>query len=263
MQPPMSPPASADDLLSRCHAIAGLTLGELAYMAHIAIPENLQRHKGWPGMLIEKWLGANAGSKPQQDFPELGIELKTIPIDRQFAPLETTYVCFAPLLMAPGVTWETSNVRNKLQQVLWLPVEGERTIPANCLKLEKPNTSVIFDYFGDRLVDDFGARKVTLRNLSKTAGEHDDTSDPEWKGPLTPVQINLPADMYVTAESYGTYYTPTFTSTEIVADTATPPTDTPTLVAPPTDTLTMNSAPVDTHGAPSDEPDSTDETSAE
>lgn len=129
MQPPMSPPASADDLLSRCHAIAGLTLGELADMAHIAIPENLQRHKGWPGMLIEKWLGASAGSKPQQDFPELGIELKTIPIDRQFAPLETTYVCFAPLLMAPGVTWETSNVRNKLQQVLWLPVEGERAIP--------------------------------------------------------------------------------------------------------------------------------------
>jgi DNA mismatch repair protein MutH len=98
-------------------------------MANVAIPANLQRHKGWPGMLIEKWLGACAGSKPQQDFPELGIELKTIPIDGQFAPLETTYVCFAPLLMPPGITWKTSNVRNKLQQVLWLPVEGDRQIP--------------------------------------------------------------------------------------------------------------------------------------
>ncbi len=120
MQPPSTPPHSPDDLLARCHAIAGLTLGELAEMANVAIPANLQRHKGWPGMLIEKWLGASAGSKPQQDFPELGIELKTIPIDGQFAPLETTYVCFAPLLMPPGITWETSNVRNKLQQVLWL-----------------------------------------------------------------------------------------------------------------------------------------------
>lgn len=129
MQPPVSPPTSPDDLLARCHAIAGLTLGELADMANVAIPANLQRHKGWPGMLIEKWLGASAGSKPQQDFPELGIELKTIPIDGQFAPLETTYVCFAPLLMTPGITWETSNVRNKLQQVLWLPVEGARHIP--------------------------------------------------------------------------------------------------------------------------------------
>ena len=129
MQPPSTPPHSPDDLLARCHAIAGLTLGELAEMANVAIPANLQRHKGWPGMLIEKWLGASAGSKPQQDFPELGIELKTIPIDGQFAPLETTYVCFAPLLMPPGITWETSNVRNKLQQVLWLPVEGDRQIP--------------------------------------------------------------------------------------------------------------------------------------
>lgn len=129
MQPPASPPSSPDSLIARCHAIAGLTLGELAEMANVAIPANLQRHKGWPGMLIEKWLGASAGSKPQQDFPELGIELKTIPIDANFSPLETTYVCFAPLLMTPGITWETSNVRNKLQQVLWLPIEGDRAIP--------------------------------------------------------------------------------------------------------------------------------------
>ncbi|HBA58676.1 MAG TPA: DNA mismatch repair endonuclease MutH, partial [Alteromonas macleodii] len=55
MQPPASPPSSPDSLLARCHAIAGLTLGELADMANVAIPTNLQRHKGWPGMLIEKW----------------------------------------------------------------------------------------------------------------------------------------------------------------------------------------------------------------
>lgn len=31
-----------------------------------------------------------------------------------------------------GITWQTSNVRNKLQCVLWIPVEGERDIaPAN------------------------------------------------------------------------------------------------------------------------------------
>jgi DNA mismatch repair protein MutH len=129
MQPPSTPPASAEALLERCNNLGGLTLGELAEMANVAIPANLQRHKGWPGMLIERWLGASAGSKPQQDFPELGIELKTIPIDEYFRPLETTYVCYAPLLMAPGVTWETSNVRNKLQQVLWLPIEGDRRIP--------------------------------------------------------------------------------------------------------------------------------------
>ncbi len=32
-------------------------------------------------MLLEVYLGAMAGSKPEQDFAEIGIELKTIPID--------------------------------------------------------------------------------------------------------------------------------------------------------------------------------------
>lgn len=98
-------------------------------MAGVQIPRDLSRHKGWPGMLIELWLGATAGSKPQQDFPDLGVELKTIPIDAAWQPLETTYVCYAPLMGQPGVTWETSSVRNKLQQVLWLPLEGDRRIP--------------------------------------------------------------------------------------------------------------------------------------
>ncbi|QJR80402.1 DNA mismatch repair endonuclease MutH [Alteromonas pelagimontana] len=129
MKVPASPPINTDDLLARSHAIAGLSLGELAKMANINIPANLQRHKGWPGQLLELWLGASAGSKPQQDFPELAIELKTVPIDACGKPLETTYVCYAPLLMSPGITWETSSVRNKLQQVLWVPLEGDRRIP--------------------------------------------------------------------------------------------------------------------------------------
>lgn len=76
LQPPQTAPKNQAELLARSQRIAGLSLGDLAQMAQLAIPANLQRHKGWPGMLIEKWLGATAGSKPQQDFPELGIELK-------------------------------------------------------------------------------------------------------------------------------------------------------------------------------------------
>lgn len=127
--PPTTPPQSEHELIQRCANIAGLTFKELAMLAGVAMPENLQRHKGWPGQLVELWLGANAGSKPQQDFPHLGIELKTIPIDSHFNPLETTYVCFAHTPMPAGVTWQTSSVRNKLARVLWLPIEGDRNIP--------------------------------------------------------------------------------------------------------------------------------------
>ena len=89
---------------------------------------DLKRDKGWIGILLEIWLGASAGSKPEQDFAALGVELKTIPIDRQGRPLETTFVCVAPLTGNSGVTWESSHVRHKLQRVLWIPVEGEREI---------------------------------------------------------------------------------------------------------------------------------------
>lgn len=123
------PPENEQQLLARAQALAGFNLGELAARAQVSIPKDLKRDKGWVGMLLELYLGAMAGSKPEQDFPELGIELKTIPVDAAGNPLETTFVCVAPLTGNSGVTWESSHVRHKLSRVLWIPVEGERQIP--------------------------------------------------------------------------------------------------------------------------------------
>ncbi|MCW0353429.1 DNA mismatch repair endonuclease MutH [Pantoea ananatis] len=123
------PPEDESTLLSRALSLAGLTLQTLAGQAGIPIPANLKRDKGWVGMLLEWHLGASAGSKAEQDFAHLGIELKTIPVDRYGKPLETTFVCVAPLTGNSGVTWQNSHVRHKLARVLWMPVEGERDIP--------------------------------------------------------------------------------------------------------------------------------------
>ncbi len=38
-------------------------------------------------------------------FAGLGVELKTIPVDSLGRPLETTFVCVAPLTGNSGVTW--------------------------------------------------------------------------------------------------------------------------------------------------------------
>ena len=127
--PLLSPPQSQEQLLAQAQQLAGYSLGELAQLAGIPIPLDLKRDKGWIGILLEIWLGASAGSKPEQDFAALGVELKTIPIDSSGRPLETTFVCVAPLTGNSGVTWESSHVRHKLKRVLWVPVEGERTIP--------------------------------------------------------------------------------------------------------------------------------------
>ncbi|ANS84544.1 DNA mismatch repair protein MutH [Vibrio scophthalmi] len=122
-------PQSEQELLARARDIAGITFAELANEAKIKIPADLRRDKGWVGQLLEWHLGATAGSKPQQDFEQLGIELKTIPIGYHGKPLETTFVCVAPLTGVHGLTWQQSHVRNKLSRVLWVPVEGEREIP--------------------------------------------------------------------------------------------------------------------------------------
>src|SRR5690606_39947645 len=88
---------------------------DVATVLGMAVPENLRRNKGWVGQLLEAALGASAGSQALQDFPELGVELKTIPLDANGKPLETTFVCTTPLLDVHQLTWETSTVRNKLQ----------------------------------------------------------------------------------------------------------------------------------------------------
>lgn len=127
--PLTSPPETEAQLLAQAQRLAGYTLGELAELAGMPTPRDLKRDKGWIGVLLERWLGASAGSKPEQDFAALGVELKTIPIDPLGGPLETTFVCVAPLTGNTGVVWETSHVRHKLKRVLWVPVEGSRTIP--------------------------------------------------------------------------------------------------------------------------------------
>ncbi|RWR01734.1 DNA mismatch repair protein MutH [[Pantoea] beijingensis] len=136
--PAIPPPKNESELLARAQKLAGFTLGELALKAQIRIPADLKREKGWVGMLLEMHLGASAGSKPEQDFAHIGVELKTIPIDAQGRPLETTFVCVAPLTGNSGVTWQTSHVRHKLARVLWIPVEGERTIPLAVRRVGAP-----------------------------------------------------------------------------------------------------------------------------
>lgn len=125
---PNTEPSSIQELMARAESLAGLSLGEIAQVAKVKVPLNFKREKGWTGQLIELCLGAAAGSKTQQDFAQLGIELKTIPINEQGRPMETTYVCYAPLTQIAGMEWQTSSVKNKLQKVLWVPIDGRRDV---------------------------------------------------------------------------------------------------------------------------------------
>lgn len=118
-------PASREELLARADAIAGRTVGHLAEQLGLVIPPDLRGHKGWIGHVLEKALGAPPGSGAAPDFPALGVELKTIPVDERAVPRESTWVCWAPLDGSMAAVWEESLAFQKLSAVLWVPVVGD------------------------------------------------------------------------------------------------------------------------------------------
>lgn len=135
---PLRAPESEAELLSRARALAGSTILELASRFSLAAPNDLRRHKGFVGALIERALGATAGSRAAPDFEALGIELKTLPVDSQGRALESTFVCTIPLIEIGEVEWLSSRVRRKLSRVLWVPIEGERRIPVPERRIGEP-----------------------------------------------------------------------------------------------------------------------------
>ena len=128
MIPFISPP-SEDALLSRCVLSEGLNFFQLANLIEVSIPAMPSKRKGWAGQAIEIALGATAGCQSVPDFTHLGIELKTIPLGANGKPAESTFVTSIPLLTIHHQVWRTSQCYQKLQRVLWIPVEGDTRIP--------------------------------------------------------------------------------------------------------------------------------------
>ena len=140
---PITKPETEQELLKRCQIMTGQTLLELALTCQQSIPKSFHHSKGWVGQLIESCLGADGTNQAQPDFAHLGIELKTIPLNANKQPRESTYVCTAPLEnhntrgLHPE-TWATSRVRHKLARVLWVPVEADPKIPIPNRRIGSP-----------------------------------------------------------------------------------------------------------------------------
>jgi DNA mismatch repair protein MutH len=122
------PPVDEAELQQRLRRVAGRTLGALAAADGVAVPDDFRRAKGWVGQLLERTLGATASSRAEPDFPALGIELKTVPVDRRGVPQESTFVATLDLAQPAAHAWETSVVRHKLARVAWVPVEADHAL---------------------------------------------------------------------------------------------------------------------------------------
>jgi DNA mismatch repair protein MutH len=119
---------SEEQLLQRCQNIEGLSIGQLTLKLKIRIPINPLQRKGFVGSAVELALGTTAKNKASPDFCSLGIELKTLPINHLGKPAESTFVTSIPLLTIQQETWESSQCFSKLKRVLWLPIEGDKSI---------------------------------------------------------------------------------------------------------------------------------------
>jgi DNA mismatch repair protein MutH len=136
---------SLEALLAHARALVGVELGELADTLGLPVPVGRVRTKGWSGQVLEQELGVAIGGGRGPDFATLGVELKTVPVAADLAPLESTAVCQIDPIRVAGESWESSYVRQKLARVLFVAVEvpagarsvGERRVAA--ARLWSPN----------------------------------------------------------------------------------------------------------------------------
>jgi DNA mismatch repair protein MutH len=129
----IAPPESEEELLSRAWEVAGLTLGELGAHVNIEVPDESVRAKGIAGQILEKALGASAGSRAEPDFVKLGVELKTIPLDASGKPKESTFVCsisLAKVLFVPVEAASDTPLRDRRvgRSYLWAPTSEEERL---------------------------------------------------------------------------------------------------------------------------------------
>lgn len=122
----------------RCRDIEGLSFFQLACLIGVSIPTEPNKRKGWAGQAIEIALGTDAGNQSAPDFKYLGIELKTIPLNQDWTPIESTFVTSIPLLTIHQQSWKTSQCFAKLKRVLWVPVEGSNDIPFDERRIGRP-----------------------------------------------------------------------------------------------------------------------------
>lgn len=131
-------PVDKQDLMERAESLTGITVQQLSNKLGTEIPESVTNAKGWFGNLLEQYLGADAASNPEPDFVQLGIELKSIPIDKNGKPKESTYICVVQLDPAALASWESSLVKCKLTEVLWIPYEVDKQIPIPLRRIGSP-----------------------------------------------------------------------------------------------------------------------------
>jgi DNA mismatch repair protein MutH len=134
----VAPPKDVIELMTRARALQGRRIGELAQALGVPLSDDPLRTKGRAGELVELMLGGQLSNSELPDFPKLGVELKTIPLDALGRVRESTFICAIDLRTVASESWETSRLWCKLRRVLWVPVQSADSGPVASRRLGRP-----------------------------------------------------------------------------------------------------------------------------
>ncbi|NJK89005.1 MAG: cyclic nucleotide-binding domain-containing protein [Myxococcales bacterium] len=123
------PPSSEAELIERARWLARYTIGELADELGERVPFDQSKAKGWVGQLVESALAATGSNRAVPDFERLGIEMKTVPVQPNGRPRESTFLTTASYEELLHGAWQTSRARHKTRRILWVPIESDPFVP--------------------------------------------------------------------------------------------------------------------------------------
>ena len=128
----------------------GKTIGELKLELNI---EREKMKKGASGLIVENLLGIKNNNNSDADIPEIGCEVKILPIQKNrngvIKAKEPTQIQMINYFEVANEKWETAKIRRKINLTFWVVYLAKE----NSSKLHQ-NDYRIIDYFVDHPSDD-------------------------------------------------------------------------------------------------------------
>lgn len=127
----------------------GKTIGQIKEELHI---ERDKMVKGASGLIVENLLGIPNNNRSEADIPEIGCEIKILPLQKNrngdIKAKEPTAIQMINYMEVEKETWETAKLRTKINLTFWIVYLAKH----NGKSLHQ-NEYIIIDYFLDHPSD--------------------------------------------------------------------------------------------------------------
>jgi DNA mismatch repair endonuclease MutH len=122
----------------------GKTLGEI--LSNLPGDKHAHFKKGAGGLIVENLLGLDNNSSPKADLEELNIEIKVLPVQLStMRAKEPTQIKMINFFKVASETWETADLRNKIETIFWIAYGVNKVNGKNVAQSDY----VILDWFID------------------------------------------------------------------------------------------------------------------